>query len=331
MPYASAADAPAFMAEGRSLLPAGLELTAAPGAKFPADVAAVLPADAARAGATEALVVAGTTEDFPAGEGAGAALVRTRDGDTVAVAFASAAPAPAGGARHVVVRAAPGESFPAGAVSLAVQGGAEGALPHWLSASFEPTSLEAQTTEGPMAVHPPPPYCCPYPCPYCTLTVADVRQVYKSKQPVAGSVVLGGNAAAPAAAGGAAWGNYIPVLVPLGQEARLAGAAGGAKSQEAFPLDNYVALAKPLGAGHDFSPAAPGSLAVGAESAFNGGGGGGGGGVAPRPRMRRLRKGHLGSSGESLWAQRRGSCAARTRTLRAAWTRPARATRARSP
>jgi hypothetical protein len=25
---------------------------------------------------------------------------------------------------------------------------------------------------------PPPPYCCPYPCPYCTLTVADVRQVH---------------------------------------------------------------------------------------------------------------------------------------------------------
>ncbi|KAJ1486659.1 hypothetical protein T484DRAFT_1788871, partial [Baffinella frigidus] len=53
-----------------------------------------------------------------------------------------------------------------------------------------------------------------------------------------------------------AWGNYIPVLAPIAHETKIQ------------KVDNYVAIVKPLGRAADFSPAAPGALAVGAEDAF---------------------------------------------------------------
>ncbi|KAJ1486658.1 hypothetical protein T484DRAFT_1788870, partial [Baffinella frigidus] len=172
--YRSAADSPGAFIDGQPLLPAGLEFTAAEGANFPKDVHAVLPADAAKEDGIEALVVSASAGAFPLG--GGAVVVRTRDGQTIEVNFKSVktvSPVGSDSSRQVM-EAAAGESFPAGVVSLALQGGGRDAVPLWLSKGFEATFMVAQTTAGPM-------------------------QVYRSLKPVMGEVVLGGNAAAPAA------------------------------------------------------------------------------------------------------------------------------------
>jgi len=235
--YSQAADAESAWLDSAVLLPGGLEIVAKHGSVFPADSATVMPAAAVGKDVTEMSVIGGASI-FP--RGAGLAVVRTRDGQEATVRYASSQviDVPSGGSQRVVLKAPKGELFPVNAESVRPVEAGRDALPQWLAAGFVLTQMTVQTSRGSM-------------------------HVYKSLLPVDDRVVLGGNAALPAQ--GSLWGNYAVVVLPAGSDAsRGAGSFPGAG---AFPLDNYVVAVRSVG-DPDMSPGAPGTLAVGAASAF---------------------------------------------------------------
>jgi hypothetical protein len=233
--YTEAADAVSAWLDG-VLLPGGLQIVAKHGSFFPADSVSVIPADAVVSDVTEMAVIA-SGDAFPTDSGL--AVVRTRDGQETTVKFASSKQVdmPFGGESRVILKAPHGENFPANIASVRPVTGSRDALPQWLAAGFSLTEMLVQTSRG--AMH-----------------------VYKSRLPVDGRVVLGGNAALPAQ--GSLWGNYVVVVLPAGHDQ----SHGAGPYPGSFPLDNYVVVAKPEAAA-DFSPGAPGLLAVGAASAFS--------------------------------------------------------------
>ena len=235
--YSEAADAESAWMDSAVLLPGGLEIVAKRGSVFPADSASVIPAAAVGISVTEMAVVGGSSI-FP--RGPGLAIVRTRDGREVTVRFASShvQDVPSGGSQRIILKAPKGEQFPVNAELVRPVEAARDALPQWLAAGFILTEMTLDTSRGKM-------------------------HVYKSRLPVDDRVVLGGNAALPAQ--GSLWGNYAVIVLPAGSDpSRGAGSFLGAG---AFPLDNYVVAIRPVGA-PDMSPGAPGTLAVGAASAF---------------------------------------------------------------
>ena len=235
--YSEAVDAASAWLDSAVLLPGGVEIVAKHGQVFPADAATAVPADSVGSDVTE-MAIMGSGSAFP--HGPGLAVVRTRDGRESTVRYASSEvlSTPSEGGERIILKAPKGERYPRNAASVRPVVAGRDALPQWLAAGFALTDMVIQTSRGPL-------------------------HVYKSRLPVDDRVVLGGNAALPAH--GSLWGNYAVFVLPAGSDpSRGAAAYLGAG---AFPLDNYVVAVRPVGEA-DMSPGVPGSLAVGAASAF---------------------------------------------------------------
>jgi hypothetical protein len=235
--YSEAVDAESSWQDSAVLLPGGVEIVAKHGQVFPSDAATAIPAGSVGSDVTEMAVIGGGSA-FP--HGPGLAVVRTRDGEEETLRYASSEvlDVPSGGEQRIILKAPKGESYPKNAVSVRPVKADRDALPQWLAAGFALTDMVIQTSRGPM-------------------------HVYKSRLPVDDRVVLGGNAALPAQ--GSLWGNYAVLVLPAG--AHHSRGAAAPQGTGAWHLDNYVVAVRPVGAA-DMSPGAPGSLAVGATSAF---------------------------------------------------------------